>query len=197
MLHFQAHFEYLNFIKYTKSAGGCAYPRALALSLEYTSPAGPAPGYRTHSILHARAHPFAVRIGRADPARRGEAPKRLRRLPIPTGCQNKSSLPVTTEWSGDCRRCHRCRRASWGSCAAARGQVAGAPAAVAQLRPRSGRARPGLGGRRAGRPVPFVSRRAGVCLPFQIPPSASRLSSPAHPPPDTRAVPQRTAGLLD
>lgn len=72
--------------------------RALATSLEYTSPAGPAPSHRTHSILRARAHPSAVGIGQADPARRGETPKRLRRLPIPTAV--KTSLPSLSQRSG-------------------------------------------------------------------------------------------------
>lgn len=99
LLHFQAHFEHLNFIKYTRNAWVRIPAHARTLTRVH-EPRGAAPGHRTHSILRARAHPFAVRIGQADPARRGEAPKRLRRLPIPTGCQNKASLPVTTERSG-------------------------------------------------------------------------------------------------
>ncbi|KAG8520993.1 Inactive phospholipase C-like protein 1 [Galemys pyrenaicus] len=60
-----------------------------------------ASSYRMHSILLDRAHPFRVGIGRVNsPSRLERTPKRLRRLPIPTGCQNKSSLPVTTERSG-------------------------------------------------------------------------------------------------
>lgn len=50
------------------------------------------------------------------------------------------------------------------------------PAAGVRLRPPSGRARPGLRGRPASRPVPFVWRRAGVCITFRTPPSPFRLS---------------------
>lgn len=73
-------------------------------------------------------------------------------------------------------------------------------AAVAGLQPFSGRARPGLCGRPARRPVPFVWRRAGVCITFRTPPSPCRLSSllltssPPSPPP---LHPPRTASLLD
>lgn len=172
--------------------------RALAASLEYTSPAGPAPSHRTHSILRARAHPSAVGIGRADPARRGETPKRLRRLPIPTAV--KTSLPSLSQRSGV--------EAAAAAAAAALPEVAAPlsagrwrvrPAAVARLRSLSGRARLGLGDRPARRPVPFVWLRAGVCITFRTPPSPFRLSVSLSFTllPTPAAIPQRTAGLLD
>lgn len=43
LLHLQAHFEYLNFVKRTRSACGCAHARALTPSLEYTSRLGRLP----------------------------------------------------------------------------------------------------------------------------------------------------------
>lgn len=117
-----------------------------------------------------------MRIGRADPAPRDEAPKRLRRLPIPTGCQNKSSLSVTTERSGAEAAAAAAAVLPGAAARLSAGRWRGAPAAVSRLRLPAGCARPGLGGRLARRRVPFVSRRPGVCITFRTPPSPFRLS---------------------
>lgn len=95
LLPFQAHLEYLNFLKYTRSRSGCAHARAPPRWIR--EPRGPAAG-RAHSILRARAHPSAEGIGRAHPARPGETPERLRRLPVPTAV--KTSLPSLSQPSG-------------------------------------------------------------------------------------------------
>lgn len=146
--------------------------------------AGRAPSCCTHSILRARAHPSAVWIGRAEPPRRASAPERLRRLPIPAGCQNKSFPP-----------CHR--RAEWRPPPhflgpPRRGRRAGGGWPVRSHR--SGRTRPGSGGswpgaRRllsapSGRShhVSGASRCFSAC--FSLP-----LASSPRPPPPARAGP--------
>lgn len=148
------------------------------------SGAGQAPSNRTHSILLARAHPSAVRIGRAEPPRRASAPERPGSLPIPTGCQNKSSLPVTGERSGGRRR------TSWGRRAAVGGQVAGGRSAVvARAAHVPASEAPGSGARCL---LSAQSRRSPPVS--GVPPAAFRLLlPPAHifspPPPPVRAGP--------
>lgn len=132
-----------------------------------------------------------MRIGRAEPPRRASAPERPGSLPIPTGCQNKSSLPVTGERSGG-----RCRRStSWGRRAAVGGQVAGgrsavaAPAAALVPAPEA----PGSGARCL---LSAQSRRSPRVS------GTSRCFSPASPSrshllPAPAAGPRRPADLLD
>lgn len=152
------------------------------------SGAGQAPSNRTHSILRARAHPSAVRIGRAEPPRRASAPERPGSLPIPTGCQNKSSLPVTGERSGGRRR------TSWGRRAAVGGQVAGGRSAVvARAAHVPASEAPGSGARcllsaqsRRSPPVSGTSR----CFSPASPSRSHLLPAPA-------ARPRRPADLLD
>lgn len=125
-------------------------------------------------------------VGPTSP-RRGEPPKRPRRLPIPTGCQNKSSLPVTTERSGGRR--HR-RHTSWGSCTAVHGQVAGAPGcgrrAAAPLRP----ARPGSEGQALGAFCLAHSGRLHHVSDTSLSSSPLLLSSRSHLLPTPAAVPR-------
>lgn len=71
--------------------------RARSASLDPRAPRAGC-GRRAHSILRARAHPSAEGIGRAHPARPGETPERLRRLPVPTAV--KTSLPSLSQPSG-------------------------------------------------------------------------------------------------
>lgn len=173
--------------KLPKMYSECLWVRTLARASSPStgaSGAGQAPSNRTHSILRARAHPSAVRIGRPEPPRRASAPERPGSLPIPTGCQNKSSLPVTGERSGGRRR-----RTSWGRRAAVGGQVAGGRSAVAA--PAAHVPAPRL---LAPALTAFCLHRAGARLASPVPPAAFRLLlPPAHifspPPPPVRAGP--------
>lgn len=133
-------------------------------------------GSRLHNTFHSLRSGTPLRSGDwsgRPPLRRVEAPKRRRRLPIPTGCQNKSSLLVTTELSGGRRR----RRTSWGRGAAVRGQVEGelgrGPQAPAPLRLRAPPP-PRPPGQASGA---FCLAQSGHFITFRTPPSPSLLSS--------------------
>lgn len=150
---------------------------------------------RARPILGAAAHPSAVRIGRAGPPRRGEAPERPTRLPIPTGCQNKS--PSLSQHSGV--------QAAAGLPGAAALRSAGRWRVHPPEAPGSGPFRspcapapeaawPGARYLLSGAERAFTSR-------FGYPPSACRPSAPSRshlpssPPPPPVVVPLPTSGL--
>lgn len=187
-LHLRAAFAFLNFLKCTLSACGCAHWRAHPRLVP--GPAGLGRlGATEHIPFFALGHtpPRSGLVGSNTP-RRTSAPERPGRLPIPTGCQNKSSLPVTGERSGGRRR------TSWGRRAAVGGQVAGGRSAIAS--------------QAAHVPAPEAPGSGARCLlsaqSRRSPPvsCSSRCFSPASPScshllPAPAAGPRRPADLLD